>query len=46
ESWSYTLKRRLRKGSYNLLVRVTLDNGDRQTVFNAAAGNMKSFKLR
>ncbi|MBJ7347720.1 MAG: hypothetical protein JHC87_04000 [Thermoleophilaceae bacterium] len=46
ESWSYTLKRRLRKGSYNLFVRVTLDNGDRQTVFSAASGNLKSFKLR
>lgn len=45
DSWSYKLKRRIPKGSYELYVRVTLKNGAAHTTFTAANGNFRKFKV-
>lgn len=43
--WSYKLKRRLRRGSYELRVRVTLTSGVRNETFSTAKGSLKRFRV-
>ncbi len=45
ESWSFKLGRSLPKGKYELLVRVTLTDGQAHTVFSAAQGNRLVFRV-
>lgn len=45
ESWSYRLKKRLAKGSYEFYVRVTLTNGATHTEFSKSLGNLRKFKV-
>lgn len=46
DSWSYGLKRKLAKGSYELYVRVTLTSGTAHSAFTSAQNNYKRFSLR
>jgi uncharacterized delta-60 repeat protein len=45
KSWSYRLKRRLKKGKYELLLRVTLKDGSRHIEFSKALGNLRKFSV-
>lgn len=45
ESWSYKLSKPLPKGSYRLLVRVTLTDGNAHQTFTAA-GNLRAFRVK
>lgn len=43
--WSFALRKRLPRGSYEFYVRVTLLTGEHQTVFTEAQGNLRRFKV-
>lgn len=45
EKWSFKLSKRLPVGSYQLYVRVTLDNGVRHTTFTKPQGNLLAFRV-